>query len=374
MIKIITILVTLICFIESFRLAMICLRNDIPIYIKITESLILIIMIIFSYFNIHYENKIVLVLSIILSSYILVKFVKGIIKKSDYIDELSIKNAIDLSNSGIMFLDDKKRIIIKNRVMDEILDSLKIDDDYLNNLMKSSFKKIDNNYLIKDKDIIWKLVTHNNKEIILYDVCKIYNLNEQYIKENKKIEKNNNKLMNLMNNIEKIEETKNLLQIKNEYHDILGHRLALINKYMESDKYNVKDIEFLLDCIYNENNELSPKNKLTNLIKMYNIVGININLNGKLTNNMKIDEILFEIIREAITNAIIHANSDLIDINIKDGSKNVIVSIENDGKFNNKVIKENDGIKGMKRKLKEINGKLDIIVDTKFKLIIDIKK
>ena len=32
-----------------------------------------------------------------------------------------------------------------------------------------------------------------------------------------------------------VNKTKNLLKIKNEYHDIIGHRLALLTKYLEQD-------------------------------------------------------------------------------------------------------------------------------------------
>ena len=370
MIRIITIIGTLICFIEAFRVAIIYLRDDISLLRKIGESLILIVMILFCYFNIHYGNKIVILLSIILSCYILIKFIWGICNRSEYIDELSIKNAIDLSKAGIMFLDNKGKMILKNKVMDEVLNDLKICDNYLENLIKLSFKKMDNCYLVKNNDIVWKIVSYDNREIVLYNVSEIYNLNEEYLKENKLIEENNIKIMRLMDDIERIERTKNLLKIKNEYHDILGHRLVLFNKYMENGNYNVDDLDFLLDRIYDDEEKISPKEKLDNLIKMYNIVGIKINLDGKLTNDEKIDEILFEIIREAITNAIIHANSDLIDIKI---NNNKIV-IENNGVVGNKLIKENDGIKGMRRKLSDINGSLDIIVDDTFKLLINIKK
>ena len=44
--------------------------------------------------------------------------------------------------------------------------------------------------------------------------------------------------------------------------------------------------------------------------------------------------------------------------------------ITNDGKKNNDVIYENEGIKGMRRKLSEIGGNLTTINDNIFTLII----
>lgn len=69
-------------------------------------------------------------------------------------------------------------------------------------------------------------------------------------------------------------------------------------------------------------------------------------------------------IREVITNAIIHANSKNIKIIINDSKNKKELIITNDGKRTNKIIHENEGIKGMRRKLKEINGIL-IIDNTK---------
>ena len=42
----------------------------------------------------------------------------------------------------------------------------------------------------------------------------------------------------------KIEKAKSLLKIKNEYHDIIGHRLALFSKYLENDTKDIKSILF----------------------------------------------------------------------------------------------------------------------------------
>ena len=130
------------------------------------------------------------------------------------------------------------------------------------------------------------------------------------------------------------------------------------------DKVNNKDIKFLIDSLFEDTTSNNYEKNLTELVDMYKLLGINIIVTGSLNFDIKIAKVFFEIIREGITNAIIHANSKNIKIIINDSKNKKELIITNDGKRTNKTIHENEGIKGMRRKLKEINGIL-IIDNTK---------
>ena len=89
---------------------------------------------------------------------------------------------------------------------------------------------------------------------------------------------------------------------------------------------------------------------------------------------IKVSEVFFEIIREAVTNAIIHGDSKNIKIVINNNIENIEMIITNDGKKPNNIINENEGIKGMRRKLNEIGGILIIETDDNFLLKVIINK
>ena len=89
---------------------------------------------------------------------------------------------------------------------------------------------------------------------------------------------------------------------------------------------------------------------------------------------IRVSEVFFEIIREAVTNAIIHADSKNIKIVINNNIENIEMIITNDGKKPNNIINENEGIKGMRRKLNEIGGILIIETDDNFLLKVIINK
>lgn len=366
--RLLLILTFIITILQAFRTAIYYLRKDITFNKKIRATIVLLMMIIISYFNLT-KNMFAktIYFTLVLDIYILLSFSYEKLFKKEYISVLSVKNGIDLSDTGIMFLDDNGNIILMNNVMSSILKELNIQEHYLDNLLKRCTENMDNDYILKCNNGVYLLKIFYDKEVSLIDITELYKLQEQAKLQNKKIKANNEKILDAINNIEKIEKTKNLLKIKNEYHDIIGHRLALLTKYLEQERKDAKSILFLLDSIYEDfDSKFSSCDKLNNLIKMYQVIGINIILEGKLPLEEKVANIFFEIIREAVTNAIIHADSKNIKVIINKYLDRVEMIITNDGKKPNSIIYENEGLKGMRRKLTLINGTLNIFTDNGF--------
>ena len=359
------ILIIIITLIQTFRVSICFFRKDISLFKKLFGLLLLVIIVILDYYNIIGNGNIYI--SLILSLYILISFIYERLNKNDYISVLSVKNGIDASDTGIMFLENGDIVLINN-LFNSILKYYNINNDYIDNLIKICFKRIDDNYLLKYNNKIYVLKIYDN-EVSLIDVTQMYELQEEESLQNKKINDNNIKLINALKNIDELEKEKNLLRLKNEYHDIIGYRLALFNKYLENHN-DSRDALFLLDSIYEDFNcKLSAYEKLNNLIKMYSIIGINISVIGNLPDSYDISNVFFEIIRESVTNAIIHADSKNIKIVIS-SNEYIEMVITNDGLKPDNIIFENEGIKGMRKKLSFINGNLSIVIDDCFKLIV----
>lgn len=116
----------------------------------------------------------------------------------------------------------------------------------------------------------------------------------------------------------------------------------------------------------------NPYQAVDDLIKINKNIGVNIKLTGKLPKDIVQAKTFFEIIREAVTNAIRHAESTEIDIKIEEKLAETIMTISNNGKQAKEMILENEGIKGMRRKLKEIGGNLFVITRPTFSLKIKV--
>ena len=211
---IITIIITLI---QVVRVSSNFLRKDVSSIKKIFELLILIVMVILEYFNLLDISKITMYLSLLLSIYILISFIYEKLCKNEYISVLSVKKGIDASDTGIMFLDDNNIILINN-LFSDILKGLNITEDFVNNLIKRSFKKVNNNYLLKHNDKVYMLNIYDNKEVSLIDITELYSLQEEEKKQNKQIKENNDKLLLAIKNVEELEKENAQLRVQLEYY------------------------------------------------------------------------------------------------------------------------------------------------------------
>ena len=295
--------------------------------------------------------------------------------KKETITDFSIKKVIDECEFGILVLKGKKAKLINNK-MYEILDKLNIKKDYITNIIKQSIDKIDKNYCVKLENKYYVFVINNN-EIITFDITEEYKLHQKLNGQNKKLKENNKKILLSIDNIEELEKEKNLLKLKNKYHDILGQNLSILQQYLNKENItqeNFEEIKFMIQKMFIDIEDTDDTNtNLENLIKIHKKNGTDIIIDGKLPQNKKVAKVFFEIIREATTNAIRHAGSSKVFVNIKETLEETYMIITNDGRKSNEFITENQGIKDMRRKVEKLGGMFYISTVPEFSVNISIK-
>ena len=295
--------------------------------------------------------------------------------KKETITDFSIKKVIDECEFGILVLKGKRAKLINNK-MYEILDKLNIKKDYITNIIKQSIDQLDKNYCVKVEDKYYVFVINNN-EIITFDITEEYKLHQKLNGQNKKLKENNKKILLSIDNIEELEKEKNLLKLKNKYHDILGQNLSILQQYLNRkniSQENFEEIKFMIQKMFIDIEDTDDTNaNLENLIKIHKKNGTDIIIDGKLPQNKETAKVFFEIIREATTNAIRHAGSSKVFVNIKETLEETYMIITNDGRKPNEFITENQGIKDMKRKVKKLGGMFYISTVPEFSVNISIK-
>ena len=295
--------------------------------------------------------------------------------KKETITDFSIKKVIDECEFGILVLKGKKAKLINNK-MYEILDKLNIKKDYVTNIIKQSIDQLDKNYCVKVENKYYVFVI-NNSEIITFDITEVYELHQKLNEQNRKLEENNKKILLSIDNIEELEKEKNLLKLKNKYHDILGQNLSILQQYLNKEKIsqeNFEEIKFMIQKMFIDIEDTDDTNtNLENLIKIHKKNGTDIIIDGKLPQNKETAKVFFEIIREATTNAIRHAGSSKVFVNIKETLEETYMIITNDGRKSNEFITENQGIKDMRRKVKKLGGMFYISTVPEFSVNISIK-
>ena len=295
--------------------------------------------------------------------------------KKETITDFSIKKVIDECEFGILVLKGKRAKLINNK-MYEMLDKLNIKKDYITNIIKQSIDQLDKNYCVKVEDKYYVFVINNN-EIIIFDITEEYKLHQKLNGQNKKLKENNKKILLSIDNIEELEKEKNLLKLKNKYHDILGQNLSILQQYLNKENItqeNFEEIKFMIQKMFIDIEDTDDTNtNLENLIKIHKKNGTDIIIDGKLPQNKETAKVFFEIIREATTNAIRHAGSSKVFVKIRETLEETYMIITNDGRKPNEFITENQGIKDMRRKVKKLGGMFYISTVPEFSVNISIK-
>lgn len=342
-----------------------------------TEYVVAIIILLTLIFEKSISLDILLLVTITSLLYEVISFIYMYFKyiKEEKINQFSIKKVIDSSDFGILVLKGNKSVLINN-TMYAILNKLNIKTNYIANIIKQSEEQMEGNYVVKVEEKYYLFIINQN-EVIAFDITEEYSLKKELDEQNEKIKLNNKELVSSMENIEKLEKEKNLLKIKNKYHDLLGQNLSVLQQYLnreEINQENFDEIKFMIKKMFIDIEDTEDSNtNLQNLIKIHQKNGTNIIIKGKLPENEKQAKVFFEIIREATTNAIKHAGSSKIFVEIKETLEETYMVITNDGKKPNEFITENEGIKGMRRKVEEIKGYFYVSTVPQFSVNVSIK-
>lgn len=341
-------------------------------------SFVLLLLTIVMEYNILGKNELNLWLLLIYVLLNIIYFLYVIIKKEtkEYITNQSIKEAIDFSNSGILVLKNKNTIRLQNSIMRDLLSKLSIRKNYIEELKNKAKNTMLGDCIIIVDNNVWSfIINKEDLEIVAVNITEEYELQEKIETQNKEIEKNNKEIIWTIENMEYIEKQKESQELRSKFHDLLGQSFSMLQQYLNQDNLetrNIEDIKFMIREMFTdmEDKEEAEVN-LRNLVEAHKNTGTEINIVGKLPQNKEIAKVFFEIIREAVTNAIRHADSTKVDVQIKDNLNGIELIITNNGKKPKDTIIEHQGIKGMRRKVTRIKGNLYITTVPNFK--IDVK-
>ena len=350
-------------------------KKKIELFISLSLLLLSIIM----EYNILEKKELNLWLLLICVLFNIIFFTYVLIKKGakDYITNQSIKEAIDLSNSGILVLKNKNTIKLQNSIMRELLNKLAIKKNYIEELKSKAKNTISGDCTIIVDNNAWLfIINKEDLEIVAVNINEEYELQKKIETQNKEIEENNKEILWTIENMEYIERQKESQELKSKFHDLLGQSFSMLQQYLNQDNLeskNIEDIKFMIrEMFIDMEDKEDAEINLNNLVEAHKNTGTEINIIGKLPKNKEIAKAFFEIIREAVTNAIRHADSTKVDVCIKDNLDGVELIITNNGKRPKNSIIEHQGIKGMRRKVEKIKGNLYITTVPDFKINVKI--
>ena len=304
--------------------------------------------------------------------------------KEDHITPMSVKDSIDMLHAGLCYWESGGRIILSNKKMDEIC--LAISGEMLLNGEKF-YKCIESECMpMPDGTIKYffhNLVNFDDKqinELVAADVTELYKKNELLEQETLSLKKMNENLRRYNQKIEEIVRKQEILDTKIYIHDEMN-RLMLLTTAMTETAIPESDFVSVLTMWQNNavllRNEVEMNRDGGDILesdKLAELLGINVSWIGlPLCEAPKVlRETLVMITREAIANAVKHAESKNIIIDMSVTAEELVIDICNDGQMPVGEIKEGGGLSNLRRIVEALKGSMEVVVKEKFILSVKI--
>lgn len=303
--------------------------------------------------------------------------------KEEHITPMSVKDSIDMLDAGLCYWEDGGRIILSNKKMDEICLALSgemlLNGEKLYNYLKSE--------CISMPDGTIKYFFHNPvefedkqiHELIAADVTELYKKNELLKQETISLQKMNESLRRYNQNIEETVRKQEILDTKVYIHDEMN-RLMLVTTANAETPMSEEDFKEILKLWRNnaillgtESNKSRVNTDIKEVNQLAELLGIQLGWQGEQpwTVPDSIREVFIMVAREAIANAVKHAEAKNITIAIHKNDEKLFIEISNDGKLPTGKISLGGGLTNIKRMVEEKNGQFKVEVNERFNMLLE---
>lgn len=298
------------------------------------------------------------------------------------LSSLAVKNAMDTLHSGILFCEQDGHILLINKSMQNLMTSLtgKVQRDGLmfydllqsQSITLENIENVDGIACVAPDGRAWlfskRMLKIQHKSYIMIstsDITEQWELIEELKYHNEELNQRSDELKEMLANLPELSYKKEIEIARMRAHDILGNRLSLILRSFHSS--DIPDNEMLISITEGLFDEMKvntrqtiSKNELASLCETFLSIGVKINIDGDLPENNRISKLFIGIIREAITNAVRHGFATEINVELQYNEDSYFLTVTDNGHKTTKKIKERGGISGMKSRVAEQNGELNI--------------
>lgn len=296
-------------------------------------------------------------------------------RMKDSISLYSIKEAVDTLDFGLLFYRQNGTIVLSNQVMHSLIWNLYNKRYYdAHDLLKQWSQDFPERTILLD-DVSWKYEIQsfqNFNLIVIFDISEHKKENDKLYQKEKELKIRNQELNQMLNDLETICKTNELIRMKNRVHDILGQRISIllrtIREHQDPDIALLK--EFSNDIIQELKNISDDcEYSLEMIVKDFESLGLQFETIGTLPKDKNIQKTFFEIALESTTNAIRHGYATCIHIESLETDTNYQLKIQNNGIIKENPIVEGGGITNMRRKMNDLHGSFTYDTDPQFTII-----
>ena len=201
-------------------------------------------------------------------------------------------------------------------------------------------------------------------QILVKDVTAEDSANRQLQEQNALLKEQGGKIKNLLGGLEKITQEQVATKIRFFIHDLLGQRLALMQRLIDTDVDGAAvRVAPLLDEVIREmkmSRVSKPETVLSNILSTYRKIGIQVHCHGELPEDDRTAEAFVDIIREGLTNAVRHGHCDKVVIRLAGTRGRYTLDLFDNGGGTAAPPRFGTGLTGIRERMESLGGVLRV--------------
>lgn len=321
-----------------------------------------------------------------------------------------IKKAIDSYPGGICFSALDGRVILVNEKMNKLMLELtghtilnaKAAWEKLTNFANNGkAEKLTQSWLPKDTNnenesthqqlffrfsdnSVWRFelrfLDSNTVQVEAAEITELYRLSEELYENTIRLQEIQKRQKALLDSIVEINLNKEILAAKMHIHDELGHCLLATTKAITEDSLaeNADTLRKSWNSTIQDFSNIStvwtvPDSSLqSELMQVAELIGCKVIFSGKQPTQRKALQLLYAAIREALTNAVRHADATELMVKIEQDEKNYHIEISDNGGVTVSKMTEGNGLSALRQRLEQEGASLKVLCDNGVSLIVNI--
>lgn len=308
---------------------------------------------------------------------------------------LSIKNAIDSLHSGVMFGEQDGFILLANAQMQRLMLVIsgrvrrngwffyqRLEEGEVQPGCRTAELEGQIVCLLPDQTA-WmftksELHIHHKKYIQLTatDITLRWDMTERLQRQEQALQHKGEQLKQAIAGLHTLCRQRETQRAKMRAHDILGERLALLLQAVRNgeslDSDMLLSLRGLIDELKAGPGAPCPQGELNTMQQAFGTIGVEVALDGELPPDNEAAMLLVDIIREGVSNAVRHAYATRVAVRISRGNGSWQLVLTDNGQPPRGRITEGGGISGMRRRVEQQGGALDIAPLPRFELTVDL--
>ncbi len=312
------------------------------------------------------------------------------------ISSMSVKEAIDKLNTGLLFFKPDGDILLCNSRMETLAPQLtgcplqngrefqqSLEDGLLPVGCVREVLGGQQVFRLNDTSV-WSLSPHNirlgRRSYVLLtadDVTERWDAVALLSRQNEALEKRGQELRHTIQNLQAICEAEEIARSKGRVHDLLGQRISLLLRALRENQQ--PDERLLTDFIRNlptalrEEQTYSPASRLQTLRETFRGMEVSVEFRGELPKNEQVAANFAEIAVECVTNAVRHGFATHVQFHFFENDC-WRMTVTDNGLPPVGTIREGGGITGMRRRVSQLGGTLELYTVPRFRIEISVPK